>query len=84
MSWTARKPKIGVLITLGRFDRPHADRSGHGRYYETLYGKYPKIQILTIEDLFSASSRTWAAVDQGSFKKPRKKGRAANRTICRF
>jgi site-specific DNA-methyltransferase (adenine-specific) len=38
-------------------------------YYETLYGKYPKIQILTIEDLFAGKQPNIPLVDSASFKK---------------
>jgi hypothetical protein len=34
-----------------------------------LYGKYPKIQILTIEDLFGGKQPNIPLVDTASFKK---------------
>ena len=41
-------------------------------YYETLYGKYLKIQILTIEDLFAGKQPNIPLVDSASFKKAAK------------
>ena len=38
-------------------------------YYETPYGKYPTIQILTIEALFSGKQPNIPLVDSASFKK---------------
>jgi DNA modification methylase len=47
------KAKIGVFITLAASTGPMRTEAVKAGYYETLYGKYPKIQILTIGDLFS-------------------------------
>jgi site-specific DNA-methyltransferase (adenine-specific) len=38
-------------------------------YYETIYGKYPKIQILTLADLFEGKKPNIPLVDSSSFKK---------------
>jgi hypothetical protein len=38
-------------------------------YYETPYGKYPKIQILTIADLFDGKQPKIPLVDSAAFKK---------------
>ena len=41
-------------------------------YYETLYGKYPKLQIFTIADLFKGRQPNIPLVDSASFKKAAK------------
>jgi site-specific DNA-methyltransferase (adenine-specific) len=41
-------------------------------FYETLYGKYPKIQILTIAELFAGKQPNIPLVDSASFKKASK------------
>ncbi len=38
-------------------------------FYETLYGKYPKIQILTIAELFEGKQPNIPLVDPAAFKK---------------
>jgi site-specific DNA-methyltransferase (adenine-specific) len=38
-------------------------------FYETLYGKYPKIQIITIAELFEGKKPSIPLVDSGAFKK---------------
>jgi site-specific DNA-methyltransferase (adenine-specific) len=38
-------------------------------FYETLYGKYPKIQILTIRELFEGKQPNIPLVDPSAFKK---------------
>lgn len=38
-------------------------------FYETLYGKYPKIQIVTIRELFEGKQPNIPLVDSASFKK---------------
>ena len=47
------KAKIGVFITLAKPIKPMNTEATKARYYETPYGKYPKIQILTIAELFA-------------------------------
>src|SRR6266436_5959319 len=63
------KAKIGVFITL-------ADSTGQMRteavkvgFYETLYGKYPRIQILTVKELFEGKQPKIPLVDPSAFKK---------------
>jgi hypothetical protein len=46
------KAKIGVFITLAEPTKPMRTEAVKVGYYETSYGKYPKIQILTIRELF--------------------------------
>ncbi len=38
-------------------------------FYETEYGKYPRLQILTIEDLFAGKKPNIPLVDPSVFKK---------------
>jgi hypothetical protein len=46
------KAKIGVFITLAEPTGPMKTEAVTAGYYETEFGKYPKIQILTIKELF--------------------------------
>ena len=60
---------IGVFITLAESTGPMRTEAVKAGFYETLYGKYPKIQILTIEELFSGKHPKIPLVDSASFKK---------------
>jgi site-specific DNA-methyltransferase (adenine-specific) len=61
--------KIGVFITLADSTGPMRTEAVKAGYYETLYGKYPKIQILTIRELFAGKQPEIPLVDASSFKK---------------
>jgi len=63
------KAKIGVFITLADSTGPMRTEAVKAGFYETLYGKYPKIQILTIDDLFNGKQPNIPLVDSASFKK---------------
>jgi site-specific DNA-methyltransferase (adenine-specific) len=66
------KAKIGVFITLAEPTGPMRTEAVKAGYYETLYGKYPKIQILTIEELFAGKQPNIPLVDSASFRKAAK------------
>ena len=66
------KAKIGVFITLADSTGPMRTEAVKAGFYETLYGKYPKIQILTIADLFNGKRPNMPLVDSASFKKAAK------------
>jgi DNA modification methylase len=63
------KARIGVFITLADSTGPMRTEAVKAGHYETLYGKYPKIQILTIQELFSGKQPNIPLVDSASFKK---------------
>jgi hypothetical protein len=63
------KAKIGVFITLTDPTKPMQVEAIKAGYYETPYGKYPKLQILTIEELFGGKKPNIPLVDSSSFKK---------------
>jgi site-specific DNA-methyltransferase (adenine-specific) len=66
------KAKIGVFITLAESTGPMRTEAVKAGFYETLYGKYPKIQILTIRELFDGKQPKIPLVDSSSFKKAAK------------
>ncbi len=66
------KAKIGVFITLADSTGPMRTEAVKAGYYETLYGKYPKIQIITIGELFEGKQPNIPLVDTGSFRKAAK------------
>jgi len=63
------KAKIGVLITLAEPTGPMKTEAVTVGFYETLYGKYPKIQILTIAELFAGKQPNIPLVDPSAFKR---------------
>jgi site-specific DNA-methyltransferase (adenine-specific) len=63
------KAKIGVFITLAESTGPMRSEAVKTGFYETIYGKYPKIQILTIRELFDGKKPDIPLVDSSAFKK---------------
>jgi SAM-dependent methyltransferase len=63
------KAKIGVFITLAEPTRPMQTEAVKLGYYETPYGKYPKLQLLTIAELFAGKQPNIPLVDPTAFKK---------------
>jgi DNA modification methylase len=66
--------KIGVFITLAEPTGPMRREAVKAGFYQTLYGKYPKIQILTIRELFEGKQPNIPLVES-SFKKAPKESR---------
>lgn len=69
------KAKIGVFITLTDSTGPMRTEAVKAGFYETLYGKYPKIQILTIRELFEGKQPNIPLVDPSAFKRAAKEYR---------
>lgn len=63
------KAKIGVFITLAEPTKPMEKEAVTAGFYQTDYGKFPKIQILTIEDLFAGKKPHMPWLDPTAFKK---------------
>jgi site-specific DNA-methyltransferase (adenine-specific) len=63
------KAKIGVFITLAEPTGPMKTEAVKTGFYETLYGKYPRIQILTIAELFAGKQPNIPLVDPSAFKR---------------
>jgi site-specific DNA-methyltransferase (adenine-specific) len=63
------KAKIGLFLTLAEPTGPMRTEAVKAGYYATIYGKYPKIQILTIAELFEGKQPKIPLVDSASFKK---------------
>jgi DNA modification methylase len=64
--------KIGIFLTLTEPTGPMKTEAGKAGFYETEYGKYPKIQILTVSDLFAGKKPDIPLVDTVGFKKAKK------------
>ena len=69
------KAKVGIFITLADATGPMKTEAVKAGFYETPHhGKVPKLQILTIADLFAGKKPQIPFVDATSFKTaPREK-----------
>jgi site-specific DNA-methyltransferase (adenine-specific) len=63
------KAKIGLFITLADSTGPMRTEAVKAGFYETPYGKYPKIQIMTIRELLAGKHPKMPLVDTSIFKK---------------
>ena len=68
----AEKAKIGVFLTLEDPTTGMRTAAAKAGFYETEYGKYEKIQILTVEDLFDGKRPHMPWVDPSVFKKAKR------------
>lgn len=63
------KAKMGVFITLAPPTEPMKKEAIKTGFYETDFGKFPKLQILTIEELFAGKKPAMPWADPAAFKK---------------
>jgi len=63
------KAKIGIFITLAEPTKPMLLEAVKSGYYETPFGKFPKLQILTIRELFEGTQPKLPWIDPNAFKK---------------
>lgn len=68
--------KIGVFITLTDPTGPMKKEAVAAGFYETPYGKFPKLQILTIAELFDGKRPQMPWVDSSAFKKAKREATA--------
>lgn len=73
------KAKIGVFITLTQPTKPMEKEAVTAGFYQTDYGKFPKIQILTIEDLFAGKKPHMPWLDPTTFKKAAREDMSAGK-----
>ncbi len=63
------KAKLGVLITLAEPTGPMKREAIGEGFYKTEYGEYPKLQILTVEQLFVGQRPDMPWIDPTVFRK---------------
>ncbi len=66
------KAKMGVLITLTDPTAPMKKEAIAAGFYNTEYGEYAKVQILTIEQLFNGQRPDMPWIDSTVFKKAKR------------
>jgi site-specific DNA-methyltransferase (adenine-specific) len=69
------KAKIGVFVTLAAPTGPMQTEAVKAGFYETDFGKLPKIQILTIEELFAGKKPQVPFGHTEGFKKAARESR---------
>jgi hypothetical protein len=73
--------KVGIFITLAEPTGPMKTEAVKAGFYETPHhGKVPKIQILTIRELFAGKKPLVPFVDESSFKKAPRERSSAEQT----
>ena len=66
------KAKMGVFLTLAPPTGPMIKEAASASIYHTEYGEYPKVQILTIEQLFEGRRPEMPWIDSTVFKKAKR------------
>jgi site-specific DNA-methyltransferase (adenine-specific) len=72
--------QIGVLITLAPSTKPMRDEAASGGFYKSSWGSYPRLQILTVEELLNGArvDYPWTTGANVTFKQaPRVKRKVA-------
>jgi site-specific DNA-methyltransferase (adenine-specific) len=64
--------KIGIFITLALPTEPMVKEAIKEGFYKTEFGQYPKIQIITINELFNGKKPSIPLIDNSVFNKPEK------------
>jgi hypothetical protein len=75
------KAKIGVLITLTEPTGPMKKEAVAAGFYKTEYGEFPKIQILTVEQLFDGKKPEMPWIDSTVFKKAKREMKGTQGTL---
>lgn len=63
------KAKVGIFITLAEPTGPMRTEAVKAGFYETEHGRFPKLQILTIAELFNGKRPSLPWLDPRAFKK---------------
>jgi site-specific DNA-methyltransferase (adenine-specific) len=75
------KARIGVFLTLAEPTGPMKTEAVKVGHYETEFGKYPKIQILTIKELFEGREPQIPLVDPAAFNRAQRENTAQQGTL---
>lgn len=66
------KAKIGMLITLAEPTGPMKKEAVAAGFYKTDHGEYPKVQVLTVQQLFDGKRPNMPWIDPTVFKKAKR------------
>lgn len=70
------KARIGLLLTLAEPSGPMKTEAVKAGFYETEYGRYPRLQILTVAELFDGHKPQIPLIDPAAFKKAQREATA--------
>ena len=63
------KTQMSVFITRAEPTKPMLTEAVKESFYETPYGKYPRLQIVTVEQLLNGKQPTIPFIDPSGLKK---------------
>jgi hypothetical protein len=63
------RARIGVLVTLAPPTRPMLTEAIKAGFYETEYGRFPKLQIRTVEELLAGRKPQIPLIDPSAFRR---------------
>ena len=75
------KAEIGLFITLAKPTAPMVKEALKAGFYETDYGKFPVIQILTIEELLNGHKPDIPLVDPTAFRQASRENKESQRNL---
>lgn len=61
---TREKAQMGIFITLVEPTKPMLTEAVKEGFYETVYGKFPRLQIVTVEDLLNGNKPDIPLIDR--------------------
>ena len=64
--------KVGIFVTLAEPTGPMKTEAVKAGFYETEHGKFPKLQILTIEELFAGKKPQLPWLDPETFRRAKR------------
>ena len=78
------KAKVGIFITMAEPTGPMKVEAVKAGYYETPYGQFPKLQILTIADLFAGKRPQLPWRDSNAFRRAPREESNGDQSEFRF
>lgn len=69
------KAIIGLFLTLSEPTRPMVAEAAAAGFVENDMGRFPRIQIITVEELLAGIRPRLPVIDSGAFKKARREER---------
>lgn len=78
------KAQMGVFITLAEPTKPMLTEAVKEGFYDTPYGKYPRLQIITVEELLNGKQPHIPLIDHSGFKKAAREASAVAQDALPF
>jgi len=75
------RAKVGIIITLAEPTAPMTTEAVKAGFYETEFGRFPKLQIFTIADLFDGKRPQLPWLEERAFRKARRESTTEQRSL---